>query len=53
VFSQLPQVNSSAILKDKKEQFLETLPAKFTLQEFIDVARSIFIQERTYFNYYR
>jgi len=47
VFSQLPAINNSAKLRDKKEQFLEKLPEKFNHQEFIDVARGLLIPQRT------
>ena len=47
VFSQLPAVNNSAKLRDKKEQFLDQLPEKFTHQEFMDVANSLLIPQRT------
>ena len=47
VFSQLPAVNKSANLKDKKEQFLEKLPEKFNHQDFIDMAKSLLIPQRT------
>ena len=47
VFSQLPAINNSANLKDKKEQFLEGLPDKFTRLEFIEIAKSLSIAQRT------
>lgn len=47
MFSQLLCATKFANLKDKKEQFLEKLPEKFNHQEFIDVARSISIPDRT------
>ena len=47
VFSQLPAVNNSANLKNRKEQFLDQLPEKFNHQDFIDVARGISIPDRT------
>ena len=47
VFSQLPAINHSAKLKDKKEQFLDRLPEKFNHQDFIDEAKSLSILHRT------
>jgi len=47
VFSQLPAINQSANLKNKKEQFLDQLPEKFNHKDFIDVAKSMVIIQRT------
>jgi hypothetical protein len=46
VFSQLPVIKP-ATPKDKKEQFLELLPGKFNHQDYIDVAKSLSIPQRT------
>ena len=47
VFSQLPPINNSAKLRDKKEQFLDQLPEKFTYSEFIELAKNLWIAPRT------
>ncbi|HAH25480.1 MAG TPA: DNA primase [Prolixibacteraceae bacterium] len=47
MFSMLPEVNHSAKLKDKKEQFLEHLPEKFNRQAYLDLAKSLLIHQRT------
>jgi hypothetical protein len=47
VFSQLPEENRSAKPKDRKEQFLDLLPGKFTRQEYIKLAKSIDLTEKT------
>jgi len=47
VFSQLPAINNSVKLRDKKEQFLDQLPEKFDRPDYIDLAKSMSIQERT------
>ena len=47
VFSQLPAINKSAKPKDRKEQFLELLPERFTYQDFMSLAKSLEITERT------
>jgi len=47
VFSQLPAINQSAKLRDKKEQFLDQLPGKFTYPEFIELAKNLWIAPRT------
>ncbi|HEY3369991.1 MAG TPA: DUF3987 domain-containing protein [Prolixibacteraceae bacterium] len=47
VFSELPVDIQTARPKDKKEQFLDQLPEKFTHQEFIDLAKSMAIPERS------
>ena len=47
VFSQLPAINKSAKPRDKKEQFLDQLPEKFTYPEFIELAKNLWIAPRT------
>ena len=47
VFSQLPAINNSANLKNKKEQFLDQLPEKFDRPDFIELANTMSIQVRT------
>ena len=47
VFSQLLAINNSAKLRDKKEQFLDQLPEKFTDPEFIELAKNLWIASRT------
>jgi hypothetical protein len=47
VFSQLPVHPPSANLKDKKQQFLELLPEKFSRKDYFDIGKSLLIQERT------
>ncbi|HEY3373021.1 MAG TPA: hypothetical protein VGK10_19380 [Prolixibacteraceae bacterium] len=47
MFSQLPEVNHSAKLKDRKEQFLEQLPPTFTRSDYINLAKGLSISERT------
>ncbi|HEY3373025.1 MAG TPA: DUF3987 domain-containing protein [Prolixibacteraceae bacterium] len=47
MFSQLPDVNHSAKLKDRKEQFLEQLPLTFTRSDYINLAKGLSISERT------
>ena len=51
VFSQLPAINNSAKLRDKKEQFLDQLPEKFNRSDFIDLANTMTVQERTAVRY--
>lgn len=51
VFSELPEDVQQAKPKDRKEQFLEKLPEKFTHQEFIDLAKSLSIPERSAVRY--
>ena len=47
VFSELPQEAMPTKPKDRKEQFLDVLPGKFTRQEFIRLANSIGLTEKT------
>ena len=47
VFSQLPAVDKSSMPKNRKEKFLDQLPAKFNSKEFIELAKSLSIHERT------
>jgi len=47
VFSQLPAVNKSANLKNKKEQFLDQLPEKFDRPVYLELAKSLSIPVRT------
>ena len=47
VFSQLPAINNSAKLRDKKEQFLEKLPEKFDRPDYLEIAKSLSIPART------
>ena len=51
VFSQLPEVNNSANLKNKKEQFLDQLPEKFNCKDYLDLGKSLSIHERTAYRY--
>jgi len=46
VFSQLPAINNSAKLRDKKEQFLEKLPEKFDRPDYLEIAKSLSIPAR-------
>ena len=47
VFSELPGEGKVSRPKDKKEQFLKLLAEKFSFQEFMDLAKSLDITERT------
>lgn len=47
VFSQLPEEVKPEKRLNKKEKFLEALPEKFTRKEFVLLARSLEIAERT------
>jgi hypothetical protein len=47
LFSQLPEILKTNTFKDKKEQFLELLPEKFSRQDYLDRSKSLLIQERT------
>ena len=47
VFSQLPAINNSAKLRDKKEQFLHILPEKFDRPVYLELAKSLSIPART------
>jgi len=47
VFSQLPAINKSVNLKNKKEQFLDVLPQKFTRQIYLNLAKSLSLPART------
>jgi len=48
VFSQLPEVEKqSERPKDRRAQFLDRLPEKFDRPDYIDLAKSMSIQERT------
>ncbi|HAH25077.1 MAG TPA: DNA primase [Prolixibacteraceae bacterium] len=51
VFSELPEDAVPAKPKDRKEQFLDQLPEKFSCKEYLDLGRSLSIQERTAFRY--
>lgn len=47
VFSELPEDIKPAKLKNRKEQFLDKLPVKFNRQNYLDLARSLSIPEKT------
>ena len=47
VFSQLPEQETAAKPKNKREQFLEMLPETFNRPEFIELAQGISIAART------
>ena len=47
VFSELPVDNTPIKSKNKKEQFLDSLPEKFTRLEFIEIAKGMAIVQRT------
>jgi len=47
VYSELPEDLIPAKAKDRKEQFLDKLPGKFSHQDFIDLAKKMTIQVRT------
>ncbi|HET6558035.1 MAG TPA: DUF3987 domain-containing protein [Prolixibacteraceae bacterium] len=47
VFSELPEDVKLNKPKDRKEQFLDKLPGKFNRKEFLDLAKSLSIAERT------
>jgi hypothetical protein len=47
VFSQLPEIKKSARPKDRKEQFLEMLPEKFTRSAYLELAKSLSIPDKT------
>ena len=51
VFSELPVDIQPVGKQNKKEQFLDKLPEKFSHQNFIDLAKSISIAERTTVRY--
>lgn len=51
VFSELPVDEKQVRPKNKKEMFLEALPLNFTNKEFIELARSLSINERTAVRY--
>ena len=47
VFSELPQDIKPTTLRNKKEQFLDKLPEKFTRSIYLTIAKSLSIPERT------
>jgi len=47
VYSELPVDVQPTTLKNRKEQFLDKLPEKFTRQEYLDIAKSLSIPART------
>jgi hypothetical protein len=47
VISELPEDVKLSRSKDKKEQFFDMLPEKFTYQEFVEMAKSLNIRPRT------
>ena len=47
VFSELPEEIKPTKVKDKKEQFFDRLPERFNSKEFLELARSLSILERT------
>lgn len=47
VFSELPEEVHPIRPRNKKEQFMEALPAKFTRHEFLELAKILGIAERT------
>ncbi|HET6559631.1 MAG TPA: hypothetical protein VFG54_20065, partial [Prolixibacteraceae bacterium] len=47
IYSALPEGMKTVKGKNKKEQFLEGLPGKFTCQEFINIAKAMDITVRT------
>ena len=51
VYSELPEDIQPVGKKNKKVQFLDKLPEKFSHQDFIDLAKSISIAERTAVRY--
>ena len=51
VFSELPEDVKPGKPKDRKEQFLDKLPEKFNRKEFLELARSLSILERTAYRY--
>jgi len=51
VFSELPVDEKPVGKQNKKEQFLDKLPEKFSNRDFIDLAKSISIAERTAVRY--
>ena len=51
VFSELPVDATPTKTENKKDKFLEKLPLKFTGKEFVDLAKSLSITERTAYVY--
>lgn len=47
VYSELPEDKSPVKPKNRKEQFLDKLPLKFNRQNYLDLARSLSIPEKT------
>ena len=47
VFSELPQDVKPAKLRNRKEQFLDSLPEKFSTSDYFELAKSMSISERT------
>jgi hypothetical protein len=47
VFSELPAVNKTSGRKNKKEKFLDSLPKNFNRQEYLKVAKSLSINDKT------
>jgi len=47
VFNQLPAVAKPSIRKNKKQQFLDSLPKNFNRQKYLEVAKSLSIEAKT------
>lgn len=47
VFNQLPAVAKPNVRKNKKKQFLESLPKNFNRQKYLEVAKSLSIEAKT------
>jgi hypothetical protein len=47
IFSELPENEKQTRPKNKKEMFMDRLPLTFTHKEFLEIARSLMIQQRT------
>lgn len=47
VFSELPAVNKPVGRKNKKEKFLDSLPKNFNRQDYLKVAKSLSINDKT------